>query len=147
MAQLKTDIGAWDVVLDEKVIDPLGFGGRAQFLEELKALRADPSRMVGTPGYKAGEQAVTRSLASQGNMGSGNMMLALQDYGSKAYDAEIARLTQLAGGGLPLSIVPRTVVPRGEIGASITARGAGAQLASAAMGTMGFGLKAAELFF
>ena len=119
-----------------QVIDPMGYGPRAKYLTELDALRADPSKLTSMPGYKAGEQAVTRSLASQGYMGSGNMMQALQDYGGRAYDTEVARLTQLAGGTMPLS------VSRPDVGASVGARSAGANLASAAMGSMGFGLRA-----
>lgn len=79
------------------VYDPFA-GQRAQYQGQLSALRADPSQVTSLPGYKAGLDAVERKMASQGYLGSGNMMLALKDYGGNIYDQEIGRLTQLAGG-------------------------------------------------
>lgn len=75
--------------------DPMG-PYRAGYAAELAALRADPSRLQSQPGYQAGEQAITRSMAAQGYLGSGNMKVSLANYGSKAYDQEIARLAALA---------------------------------------------------
>ena len=49
------------------------------------------------PGYEAGLDAVTRKMASQGYLGSGNMMAALQKYGGDFFNAETARLGNLAG--------------------------------------------------
>ena len=69
---------------------------RTQAVSDAAALQADPSRVTSLPGYKAGLQAVERRMASQGYLGSGNMMVALRDYGGKQYDTELARLTALA---------------------------------------------------
>jgi len=69
---------------------------RTQAVSDAAALQADPSRVTSLPGYKAGLQAVERRMAAQGYLGSGNMMVALRDYGGKQYDTELARLTALA---------------------------------------------------
>jgi hypothetical protein len=76
--------------------DPFA-GQRAGYAAELKALESDPSKLFSSPTYKAGEQAVIRSMASQGYLGSGNMATALQEYGGRALDTERSRLAQLAG--------------------------------------------------
>lgn len=78
--------------------DPFG-PERAQYAAKLRQLYADPSRVQDLPGYKAGLQAVERKMASQGYNNSGNMMLALHDYGGRMFDAEANRLAQLAGAG------------------------------------------------
>ena len=77
-----------------KRADPMA-AYRPGYAADLAALSADPSRLNRTPGYQAGEQAVMRRMASQGYIGSGNMMRALQDYGTNAYDKEISRLSGL----------------------------------------------------
>lgn len=77
--------------------DPFG-PQRAQFAQRLNELYADPSQVERLPGYKAGLDAVERKMASQGYLGSGNMMLALHDYGGRMFDNEAARLATLAGG-------------------------------------------------
>jgi hypothetical protein len=76
--------------------DPFG-GQRGQYAQMLQQLYADPSRITSMPGYSAGLTAVERKMASQGYNGSGNMMAALQEYGGNAFNAEAARLAQLAG--------------------------------------------------
>lgn len=76
--------------------DPFG-PHRAQYADRLNALYKDPSQVQKLPGYKAGLQAVERKMASQGYNNSGNMMIALQDYGGRAFDSEAARLSALAG--------------------------------------------------
>jgi hypothetical protein len=122
-----------------QVVDPMGYGPRAQYLEQLNALMKDPSLLQSRPGYKAGQQAIERSLAAQGYMGSGNMMLALQDYGGKAFSDEVNRLSALAGANLPLS------VSRPPIDAAVAAQGAKANITSQALATGGFALKLLEL--
>lgn len=79
--------------------DPFG-PQRAQYAQRLNELYADPSQVERLPGYKAGLDAVERKMASQGYLGSGNMMLALHDYGGRMFDNEAARLATLAGGGM-----------------------------------------------
>lgn len=78
--------------------DPLA-GDRAGYASQLKSLIADPSGIVNAPEYKAGEQAIMRRMASQGYIGSGNMMKGLQDFGGNLYDQQVARLQSLATNG------------------------------------------------
>lgn len=49
------------------------------------------------PGYKAGEQAIMRSMAAQGYLGSGNMMTALQNFGGDFYNQQARMLAAQAG--------------------------------------------------
>lgn len=124
------------------VIDPFGYGPeRSRFLEQLKALMADPKTLENTPGYNAGLQAIMRTMAAQGYLGSGNMMKSLFDYGGKAYGDEISRLTSLAGGGLPLQVM----YPNRS--AEVAARTAQAGLTSSGLGTAGFAMRALEEIF
>ena len=69
---------------------------RAQYAQQLAALQANPSSITGMPGYQAGLDAVQRSLAAQGYMGSGNMMAALQKYGGDFYQQQFNNLAGLA---------------------------------------------------
>jgi hypothetical protein len=109
--------------------DPFG-PHRAQYAAELSALRSDPSRLTALPGYKAGLQAVERRMASQGYLGSGNMMTALHQEGGRMYDAEVARLSTLAGA----NIGPNNTRLQGNISANdILSR----SLASLGYGAMG----------
>mgnify|MGYP003645277105 CR=1 FL=1 len=62
----------------------------------MEALMRDPSSMVNMPGYKAGEQAVTRSMAANGYLGSGNMMAELQNYGGGFYNDTLRTMGGLA---------------------------------------------------
>lgn len=76
--------------------DPFG-PYRGQYAQRLQDLYANPTSVANLPGYKAGLDAVERKMAASGYLGSGNMALALQDYGGRMFDAEAARLAQLAG--------------------------------------------------
>ena len=58
----------------------------------LKQLQYDPSAITSSPGYQAGFEAVQRSMASQGYMGSGNMATELQKYGGDFYLKELQAL-------------------------------------------------------
>jgi hypothetical protein len=116
---------------EEAMRDPLA-GQRQQYAGELSALRADPSRLTSLPGYKAGEQAVQRSMASQGYLGSGNMMVALQDYGGRIYDAEVQRLSDLAGFGFN---------PKAGVGAGVSGAASAADLASRSLASLGYGAR------
>ncbi len=115
--------------------DPFG-PYRAQYANELAALRANPNNVTKLPGYKAGLDAVERKMASQGYVGSGNMMLALHDYGGKAYDAEVGRLAELAGANM-----------RPDAGALIGGRTGAAQLDSQSLAALGFGAAGLARFF
>lgn len=72
---------------------------RGYYKGKLRGLMDDPSSLVTTPGYIAGQQAVERRMASNGYLGSGNMMTEMFDYGNKAFDTQVARLSSLAGAG------------------------------------------------
>jgi hypothetical protein len=114
------------------------FGGeRAHYAQLLRQLYADPSQVERLPGYKAGLQAVERRMNSQGYGGSGNMMLALHDYGGKMFDSEAARLARLAGADF---------APGG--GRELLAGNSSANdLLSKALGSLGYGVKAFEDIF
>ena len=75
--------------------DPMS-GYRAQYAGQLAQLAANPNQITSMPGYTAGQQAIERRLASQGYLGSGNMMQAMGNYGGDFFNKEIARLTSLA---------------------------------------------------
>lgn len=79
--------------------DPFG-PQRAQYQAQLQQLMSDPGSITKTPGYDAGLQAVTRKMASQGYVGSGNMMAALQQYGGDFYNQAVQRLMSLSGANI-----------------------------------------------
>lgn len=107
--------------------DPFG-PERAQYAQRLRELYADPSGVQNLPGYKAGLQAVERKMASQGYNNSGNMMLALHDYGGRAFDSEANRLGTLAGAGM-----------QPDARAAIMARQGASDLTSRSLASMAFG--------
>ena len=109
--------------------DPFG-PERTKYAQELDRLRQDPSRVERLPGYKAGLQAVERRMASQGYLGSGNMMIALHDYGGRMYDAEANRLAQLAGAGISPNFGP-----------ALSAQASSSDLASRALASLGYGAR------
>ena len=111
--------------------DPLGYGERAQWLQQLQALTSDPSSITGMPGYQAGMEAVNRSMASQGYIGSGNMMNAMSQYGGGFYDREVARLAGLAG-------AQYQPTPQADYRAGIAASGQGAALAGNSLANLGY---------
>lgn len=79
--------------------DPFG-PQRAQYQAQLQQLMKDPGGVTQLPGYEAGLQAVTRKMASQGYVGSGNMMASLQQYGGQFYDQAVQRLMALSGANI-----------------------------------------------
>ena len=117
-----------------QVLDPFGYGPRAPYAAELAGLRADPSQIQKIPGYQAGLDTVTRKMAAQGYLGSGNMMAALQEYGGQFYDRELARLSQLAGAQFQ---------PQG-FRTDTQGLAAGADLASKALASMGYAVRGME---
>lgn len=98
--------------------DPMGYGPRAQYLQQMNDLRADPSRVANLPGYNAGLDAITRKLAAAGYLGSGNMKSELLDYGGKAYDSEMSRLATLSGSTMPIQNTVVSSDPRAAIAAA-----------------------------
>lgn len=66
---------------------------------QLAALLADPSSMTKLPGYEAGLQAVQRSGAANGYLGSGNMVVGLQKYGGDFYNNTLRQLSSIANEG------------------------------------------------
>lgn len=79
--------------------DPFG-PQRAQYQAQLQQLMSNPGGVTQLPGYEAGLQAVTRKMASQGYVGSGNMMASLQQYGGQFYDQAVQRLMSLSGANI-----------------------------------------------
>jgi len=81
-----------------KRADPWGqSGGRGAADAQLQGLLKDPNAIYGMPGYQAGLDAVQRKMASQGYLGSGNMMAALQQYGGDFYNNAVKNLGGLSG--------------------------------------------------
>ena len=109
-------------------------GERERYQAELRQLYDDPSRVERLPGYKAGINAVERKMASQGYLGSGNMMLALHDYGGRAFDSEAQRLAVLAGG---------TSAPGGG-SQLVEGNKASSDLMSRSLASMGYGVRGLE---
>lgn len=70
---------------------------RAMYQGKLSELMDNPSSIEKIPGWKAGMDAVNRKMASQGYIGSGNMMVALQNYGGQFFNDYADRLAKLAG--------------------------------------------------
>lgn len=66
--------------------------------DQLAALLSDPSSMTKLPGYEAGLQAVQRSGAANGYLGSGNMAVALSKYGGDFYNNTLRQLDSIANG-------------------------------------------------
>ncbi len=100
---------------------------RDQYAKQLSDLMANPSSISKTPGYMAGIDAVTRKLASQGYLGSGNMMASLQKYGGDFFNQETARLASLAGAQF-----------QPDSRAQLTGASVSADLASRALASLGF---------
>ena len=113
--------------------DPFG-PYRAGYANDLRALMSDPSRITSMPGYKAGLDAVERKMASQGYLGSGNMMAALQKYGGDFFNQETARLAQLAGAQFGPS--GGSALISGNISSN--------DLASKALASLGYGIRQYE---
>lgn len=111
-------------------MDPFG-PQRAQYQQQLSALMANPSSISNTPGYKAGLDAVERKMASQGYIGSGNMMAALQEYGGNVYNQEANRLAMLAGAN----------IGPGGGNVEVNALTQSAEASSKALATLGFSVK------
>lgn len=68
---------------------------------QLQGLLSDPSKITEMPMYKAGLEAVQRSLGQQGLTGSGNAVLGLAEYGGNFYQQQLSTLAAIAQGGTP----------------------------------------------
>lgn len=66
---------------------------------QLNALLQNPDQIYKMPGWEAGLEAVLRTGAGQGYLGSGNMMLALNKYGGDFYNNTVSQLNSIATGG------------------------------------------------
>lgn len=107
--------------------DPFA-GYRPGYAAQLAQLTADPSRITSMPGYRAGMQAVQRSMAAQGYQGSGNMMAAMSKYGGDFYNQEVNRLAALGGA----NISPQT---------ALMGQGMASDLASRGLASLGYGTR------
>lgn len=80
---------------------------RKQYADQLKVLMNNPNAVTELPGYKfqmdQGTDAITRSGAANGFLGSGNLAAELTKYGqglaSSFYDRQVNLLSSLAGAG------------------------------------------------
>ena len=72
-------------------------GGGDMAAQQLMALLSGKTDVSTLPGYGAGLQAVQRSGAANGWLGSGNMMAALQQYGGNFYNNAVSQLAGLSG--------------------------------------------------
>ena len=77
------------------IYDPFA-SSRAGYARMLQDVQRDPAALERFPGYQAGLQAVRRNSAARGQLGSGNEMVDLLNYGGNQY----AQLAQLAGAGI-----------------------------------------------
>lgn len=72
---------------------------RGGFASRAAALESDPRRLMSSPGYRAGLQAVQRAMAAQGYTGSGNAAVRIAEFGNDFFNRESARLANLGGAG------------------------------------------------
>lgn len=77
--------------------DPLA-SSRAGYASQLQNMMNNPQGTVATnPSYQAGMDAVSRSMAANGYLGSGNMMNAMEQYGGNLWNQQAQFLSSLAG--------------------------------------------------
>ena len=77
---------------------------RAGWASMLNDLLTGKTSMSDTPGFKAGQDAITTSQAAKGYLNSGNMMAALQNYGGTQFQNYASLLGNLAGQQSPAAI-------------------------------------------
>lgn len=82
-------------------VERAGLNTSMQAYGQLQTLMSDPSKITEMPMYKAGLEAVQRSLGQQGLTGSGNAVLDLSEYGGNFYQQQLATLISIARGGTP----------------------------------------------
>jgi hypothetical protein len=101
---------------------------RPGYAAQLAQLTSNPSMITSMPGYKAGLQAVERSMAAQGYQGSGNMMAALQKYGGDFYNQQVNQLASLGGANISPSV-------------AMQGMGMGNLLAGQSLASLGYGTR------
>lgn len=119
--------------------DPFG-SQRGQYQQQLAQLMSNPNALYEEPAFKAimqqGTEAVRRQASAGGFNLSGNETLALEEYGqgaaAKYANDRISQLSLLAGAG----ITP-------NYGPSLSGYGAGSELMSQSLGSIGYGLQRA----
>jgi hypothetical protein len=79
--------------------DPFG-PYRKGYADKLVALENNPGLLKSTPGFMAGQDSISRQMASKGYLGSGNQAAALQRFGGDFYQQESNRLANLAGANI-----------------------------------------------
>lgn len=84
-----------------KNVERAGLNTSMDAYVQLRSLMSDPSKITEMPMYKAGLEAVQRSLGAQGLTGSGNAILGLAEYGGNFYQQQLATLSSIARGGTP----------------------------------------------
>lgn len=81
-----------------KASDPFG-PRREGYGNDLAALEANPNLIMGKPGWRAGQEIISRQMGARGYVGSGNEKGAMMRYAGDFYDRELNRLAGLAGAG------------------------------------------------
>jgi hypothetical protein len=91
-------LSTYGALSNSRQLAALGRGAPSQQTAEsqLDALLKDPNSITKMPGYEAGLQAVQRTGAGQGYLGSGNMMIALDKYGGDFYNNTVRQLQGIA---------------------------------------------------
>lgn len=79
--------------------DPFG-PYRKGYADKLQALEANPGLLKSTPGFMAGQDSISRQMASKGYLGSGNQAASLQRFSGDFYNNEANRLATLAGANI-----------------------------------------------
>ena len=90
----------------QNMVDPFA-PYRPQYAQQLNQLMSNPASVQNLPGYQAelaqGTQAVERTLAQHGQIGSGQEMMSLRDYASgqqnKYFQQQLGNLSILSGAG------------------------------------------------
>lgn len=113
------------------------WGYQKQYADMLQGLMKDPSSILKQPGYEFGMQqgiqALTRGMAATGYTGSGNEMIALQQYGQQYAADWLLKQEQLLGqlSGL------MGANPIGGLGSSAAGQLAATQLTGQGLGEFG----------
>lgn len=84
-----------------KNVERAGLNTSMDAYGQLRSLMSDPSKITEMPMYKAGLEAVQRTLGQQGLTGSGNAVLGLAEYGGNFYQQQLTTLASIARGGTP----------------------------------------------
>src|SRR5205807_1104822 len=109
---------------------------RGVYGQQLMNLMANPGSIVNDPGYKfafgQGEQAVERSAAAKGFLGSGNEAIALQQYGMGFANDYLHQQEQFLSGLAGANIAP-------NFGPAMSGYAAGADLSGQGLAGLAYG--------